>query len=85
MMKQFWLYAAACWATAVLNAQEAITPDVLRKLQAEETASVADKALRNAMARTAISVLASDVSSLQMGDTHFTYEVPVRSITDQQS
>ncbi len=69
-------------ATAV--AQTAITPEVLSKLQAQKPKE-SDKAIRNAMAYTSISVLASDVSALQLGDTHFTYRVPNKGITNQLS
>lgn len=69
-------------ATAV--AQTAITPEVLNKLQAQKPKE-SDKAIRNAMAYTSISVLASDVSALQLGDTHFTYRVPNKGITNQLS
>lgn len=64
-------------------AQSAITPEVLNKLQNHE-AQPADKAIRNALARTSVAVLASDAGALQMSDTHFTYRVPNVGITDQQ-
>lgn len=70
--------------SAPVMAQTAITPEVLQQLQRQEI-TPADKAIRNAMARTSIAVLASDASALQMGDTHFTYRVPNKGITDQQS
>ena len=66
------------------SAQSAITPEVLNKLQQQSTAS-SDKAIRNAMARTSIAVLANDASALQRGDTHFTYRVPNKGIMDQES
>ncbi len=59
---------------SVANAQTAITPEALQKFQSQEQAP-SDKAIRNAMARTSIAVLASDVNA-QLGDTHFTYRVP---------
>lgn len=70
--------------TAAAFAQSAITPETLQKFQSQE-AQASDKAIRNAMARTSISVLASDASTLQMGDTHFTYRVPNKGITNQLS
>ncbi len=68
----------------VADAQSAITPEVLQGLE-NQTVSPTDKAIRNAMAHSSISVLASDASTLQMGDTHFTYRVPNKGITNQQS
>ena len=65
-------------------AQTAITPEVLTQFQSQQ-AQPADKAIRNAMARTSIAVLANDASALQRGDTHFTYRVPNKGITDQLS
>lgn len=65
-------------------AQSAITPESLKQFQAQET-QPSDKAIRNALARTSIAVLASDASALRMGDTHFTYRVPNKGITNQLS
>lgn len=78
------IYILVSLLSAPVMAQTAITPEVLQQLQRQET-TPADKAIRNAMARTSIAVLASDASALQMGDTHFTYRVPNKGITDQQS
>lgn len=78
------LYILAAGAMAsVANAQTAITPEALQKFQSQEQAP-SDKAIRNAMARTSIAVLASDVNA-QLGDTHFTYRVPNKGITNQLS
>ncbi len=74
------LISVSTWASA----QHAITPEILDGFQKQE-AQASDKAIRNALARTSISVLASDASTLQMGDTHFTYRVPNKGITNQQS
>lgn len=79
------IFTAALLSVASLGwAQSAITADVLNQFQKQE-AQASDKAIRNAMARTSIAVLASDASSLQMGDTHFTYRVPNKGITNQLS
>ncbi len=79
------IFTAALLSVASLGwAQSAITTDVLNQFQKQE-AQASDKAIRNAMARTSIAVLASDASSLQMGDTHFTYRVPNKGITNQLS
>lgn len=85
-MRRIFLSAIVLGAFASASAQSAITADVLSKLQ-QTTAqtSAADRAIRNAMARTSIATLASDASALQMTDTHFSYRVPNKGITDQQS
>lgn len=84
MRARTFIYIMVSLLSAPVMAQTAITPEVLQQLQRQET-TPADKAIRNAMARTSIAVLASDASALQMGDTHFTYRVPNKGITDQQS
>lgn len=84
-MKKTLLLSLLAVASLQVMAQSAITPEVLRQLQQSQQAAPSDKAIRNALARTSISVLASDAGALQMGDTHFTYRVPNKGITDQQS
>ncbi len=84
MRARTFIYIVASLLSAPAMAQTAITPEVLKQMQSQE-AKPTDKAIRNAMARTSISILASDASTLQMGDTHFTYRVPNKGITDQQS
>lgn len=66
-----------------LQAQSAITPEVLQKLQ--QTVKPQDKAIRNALAGSSIAVLATDESSLVAVDDHFTYRAPNKGITDQAS
>lgn len=82
-MKTLLTFAVAMLATAA-TAQSSITPEVLQTL-ANQPASASDKAIRNAMARVSIADLAADASSLQMIDTHFTYRVPNKGITNQLS
>lgn len=84
MRARTFIYILTSLLAAPAVAQTAITPEVLQQLQGQE-AMPSDKAIRNAMARTSIAVLASDASALQMGDTHFTYRVPNKGITDQKS
>ena len=85
MKKHLILTAAIASVATIMSAQSAITPDVLGQLQQSVNDTPADRAIRNAMARTGIATLASDASALQMTDTHFTYRVPNKGITDQQS
>lgn len=66
-----------------VQAQSAITPDVLQQLQ--KTVKPDDKGIRNALAGTSIAVLASDASTLKPVDDHFTYRAPNKGITDQAS
>lgn len=77
------LAAVALLASASLHAQSTITPEVLQQLQ--QTVTPADKAIRNALAGSSIAVLATDASTLATVDDHFTYRVPNKGITDQQS
>ena len=63
--------------------QTAITPEVLQQLQ--QTVQPQDKVVRNALASTSISILATDASTLSAVDDHFTYRVPNKGITDQAS
>lgn len=84
-MRSGLLLAAGLFAmlsTAV--AQNAITPEVLKQLR-EQPAQPGDKAIRNALAGNSIATLAVDAASLRMMDTHFTYRVPNKGITDQKS
>lgn len=82
-MKPLLTFAVALLATAA-TAQTSITPDVLKKL-ADQPVTTSDKAIRNALSRVSIADLAADASSLQMIDTHFTYRVPNKGITNQLS
>lgn len=77
------LAALAFMASVELHAQSNITPEVLQQLQ--QTVTPADKAIRNALAGSSIAVLATDASTLATVDDHFTYRVPNKGITDQQS
>ena len=79
----FGLAALVFMAFGQLQAQSDITPDVLQQLQ--QSVSPTDKAIRNAMAGSSIAVLATDASTLATVDDHFTYRVPNKGITDQQS
>ena len=79
-MKKTILSLFALAATTAF-AQESLTADVLKQLQKPET--VADKAIRNALASNSISALATDASTLVPMDDHFTYRVPNKGITNQ--
>lgn len=72
-------------SAAIANAQSNITSDVLKQIQEKQPVQAQDKAIRNALANNSIATLAVDASSLNMMDTHFTYRVPNKGITDQKS
>ncbi len=72
-------------ASEGLIAQSAITPEVLNTLKTSEKDTPESRAIRNAMARTSIQVLAANVDALKDVDGHFTHRVPTIGITDQQS
>jgi len=69
--------------TNTLRAQSAITPAVLQQLQ--QNVRPEDRAVRNALAGTSIAVLATDASTLAPVDDHFTFRVPNKGITNQES
>lgn len=82
-MKKKFLLALTLLAATTLQAQTAITPEVLQQLQ--QQVKPEDKVVRNALAGTSIAVLATDASTLRPVDDHFTYRVPSKGITDQAS
>ena len=66
-------------------AQGGITPEMMIQLKASYENNASDRALRNALGGTDIRVLAINQENLTQMDTHFTYEVKSKGITDQQS
>ena len=83
MCKSVAIFATLSAISFEAYSQTAITPDVLQQLQ--QTVQPQDKVVRNALAGTSISVLATDASTLSAVDDHFTYRVPNKGITDQAS
>lgn len=68
------------------QAEGGITKELLEKYQqATKQQGASSKAVRNAMARNSISSLAADINSLNAVDGNFTYQVPTKGVTDQQS
>lgn len=85
MKKSFLTALAAMAVTMGAWAQQAITPQVLQQISSTEQ-TVADKAIRNAMASTPLNTLATTISSLGgIKDTEFTYRVKTKGITNQRS
>lgn len=82
------LIAAAVLASAapsLLHAQGGITPEMMKEISKGYEGSASDKALRNALNATSISVLAENAANAAMIDTHFSDRVRTKGITNQQS
>ena len=62
-----------------------ISADMLKEISKGYAGTAADKALRNALNTTSITVLAENADNLAMIDTHFSDKVKTRGITDQKS
>ncbi|MCM1292925.1 MAG: C1 family peptidase [Bacteroides sp.] len=62
-----------------------ISGDMLQRLRSSYQNTAVDRALRNAMAQTDISTLASNADNQSPADMHFTYRVPSKGITNQRS
>lgn len=61
-----------------------ISAEMLQSIKQAQTNTVADRALRNALAGTSINQLAITAENPTIGDTHFSHKVPSKGITDQQ-
>ena len=80
--------AAMLLIPAGMGAQTAgggISADMLKEISKGYAGTAADKALRNALNTTSITVLAENADNLAMIDTHFSDKVKTRGITDQKS
>ena len=80
--------AAALLIASGMSAQTAgggISADMLKEISKGYAGTPADKALRNALNTTSITVLAENADNIAMIDTHFSDEVKTRGITDQKS
>ena len=63
---------------------QGLTPEVLSRIQAKQTPTVADRAIHNALAAGDVSALATNHANQGEMDTYFTYSVNSKGITDQQ-
>lgn len=88
------LIAAAFLAASVFPAvsqqragsqEGGISPEMLEQISRGYEDTPADKAIRNALAGTAINVLAVNSENAAMIDTHFSDRVKTKGITDQKS
>ena len=80
--------AAMLLIPAGMGAQTAgggISADMLKEISKGYAGTATDKALRNALNTTSITVLAENADNLAMIDTHFSDKVKTRGITDQKS
>ena len=84
-MKKTLLMATLLMSGAgMVSAQTAITPKVLSQMASQEQ-TAADVAIRNAMAQTSLSVLATDISTLKgVTRSEFSYQVNTKGITNQK-
>ena len=84
-MKKTLLMATLLMSGAgMMSAQKAINPKVLSQLASQEQ-TAADVAIRNAMAQTSLSVLATDISTLKgVTRSEFSYQVNTKGITNQK-
>ena len=84
-MKKTLLMATLLMSGAgMVSAQTAIPPKVLSQLASQEQ-TAADVAIRNAMAQTSLSVLATDISTLKgVTRSEFSYQVNTKGITNQK-
>ena len=62
-----------------------ISAEMLNKIKAQQTQTVADRALSNALAGSSINALATNADNPANYDTYFSHKVPSKGITDQKS
>lgn len=85
MMKRFTVYMAMFLSGSLLFAQQALTPDVLNKLEHSYERTAADKAIRNALNANPIKKLVANAEQAAEPDAEFSIKVNSSGITDQQS
>jgi len=86
MMKRIILSFALMGMAGGAFAQTSITADVLKNIEASQTSTAADKALRNVISSTGINKVALDMQHNSAAtDTYFSLETKNSGISDQQS
>jgi len=86
MMRRKQLLAAMVLGAVSLSVMgQGITPQMLEKFKKEYAMTPSDRAIHNAMAANDVSKLAVNQANQSEMDTYFTYSVPSKGITDQQS
>ena len=84
MKKPLIILSMLAMASAAV-AQTDINADVLKKIQAAQTETVADKAIRNALAGNSVASLTANANTLTEIGTDFSDVVPTKGITNQMS
>lgn len=84
MKKPILFFAAFSIASAVM-AQTDINADVLKTIQSSHTETVADKAIRNALASNSVAALTANANTLTEIGTDFSDVVPTKGVTNQLS
>lgn len=77
------LYSITLIAQSDSRTDGAITPQLLQKLQEATPKTPAERALRNSIVKSGM--VLSNAELMTPPDGHFTYRVPTKGITDQQS
>lgn len=84
MKKPILFFAAFSIASAVM-AQTDINADVLKTIQSSHTETVADKAIRNALAGNSVAALTANANTLTEIGADFSDVVPTKGVTNQLS
>ena len=81
------LFAICLLASATVVAQNSggIDAAMMESIRTGYKGSAAERAVKNALATTSISTLATNGDNLAMCDTHFSHRVKTKGITDQRS
>ena len=79
------LYVAFTLTAMAQTKEGGISPEMLQKIQRQNTPTASDRALRNALAANAIDLLAKNQANAGALDTWFSVETKAQSITDQKS
>ena len=87
MKRVLFLVSLLLIVTAIAMAEKSggIDERLLAAMRAGYAATPEQKAIKNALAKTSIAVLAQNSEQPAMCDTHFSHRVKTRGITDQQS
>ena len=85
MRKSVFLLFALCSFPLLAQKSGGITDVMLEQIRKGYSDTPSEKAVRNALAGQSIASLAVNADNLAMIDTHFTYKVPTKGITNQKS
>ncbi|MGX8689707.1 MAG: C1 family peptidase [Bacteroidaceae bacterium] len=84
-MKKLFLVFAVALCAPVLAQNGGISAEMLSRIRQGYSGSPSEKAVKNALAGQSISTLAVNADNLAMIDTHFSFKVKVKGITNQKS